>query len=138
MAVFAVAQDVYDAIGALFVWGSRDPDLGPRIANSGLTIRFVYHNPGSEITVDAKNPGEGHFAVHCGPVDLTPDVTMEMDADVAHIFWFGKLNLLTALSRGQMKAVGPIQSILKLLPAIKPAYKKYPEIVAGRGLPGVD
>ncbi|MDQ7793284.1 MAG: hypothetical protein RDU89_02550 [bacterium] len=138
MPVFATDQDVYATIGALFEWGSQDPELGPKIAASGLTIRFVYHEPESEITVDARAvPPEGrHFTVLCGPAGLTPDVTMEMNADVAHTFWFGHMNLLTALARGQMKAVGPIQSILKLLPAIKPAYKKYPEIARAHGLPG--
>ena len=138
MAVFARAEDVYAAIGALFEWGSQDGELGPKIGGSGLTIRFVYHRPDAEITVDAKAvPPEGrHFTVHCGPSDLKADVTMEMDSDIAHTFWFGKMNLMTALARGQMKAVGPIQSILKLLPAIKPAYRKYPEIARSLGLPG--
>ncbi len=140
MPVFATDRELYDTIGTLFKWGSEDPELGPKIREGNLVIRFVYHHPESEITVDARNePAPGsYFTVHLGPVDLKPDVTMEMEADVAHTFWFGKLNLLTALARGQMRAAGPIQSILKLLPAIKPAYKKYPEIARERGLPGVE
>jgi len=37
------------------------------------------------------------------------------------------VNLVQALSKGEMKAKGPIPAILKLLPAIKPAYTLYPQ-----------
>jgi hypothetical protein len=50
-----------------------------------------------------------------------------MKADVAHKFWFGKVNLVAALARRQMIAKGPVPKILKLLPAIKPSYAIYPK-----------
>lgn len=52
---------------------------------------------------------------------------MTMKADIAHQFWLGKVNLVAALAKGQMKAVGPIQSIIKLIPVIKPAFELYPQ-----------
>jgi hypothetical protein len=58
---------------------------------------------------------------------------MTMKADVANQFWLGKLNLLAALSRRQMVAKGPIPKILKLLPAIQPAYAKYQAYLANIG-----
>ena len=39
-----------------------------------------------------------------------------MDADTAHRFWLGKVNVTVALARGQMKAKGPVAKILKLVP----------------------
>ena len=57
-----------------------------------------------------------------------------MSADTAHQFWLGKVNLVAALTRGTMTAKGPIPAIMKLLPAITPAYKQYPEILRAKGL----
>ena len=42
-----------------------------------------------------------------GETDLEPEVVMTMDADMAHLFWLGKVNVTVALARGQMKANGP-------------------------------
>ena len=52
-----------------------------------------------------------------------------MKADLAHKFWFGKVNLLTALTTRKIVAKGPIPKILKLLPTIQPLYKMYPELL---------
>ena len=46
--------------------------------------------------------------------DKKPEVEMSMKADVAHKFWFGKVNLVAALARRQMIAKGPVPKILKL------------------------
>ena len=42
-----------------------------------------------------------------------------MDADTAHRFWLGKVNVTVALARGQMKAKGPVAKILKLVPLVE-------------------
>jgi putative sterol carrier protein len=52
-------------------------------------------------------------------------VVMSMDADTAHRFWLGKVNVTVALARGQMKAKGPVAKILKLVPLVKPVFPKY-------------
>lgn len=129
MATFKDAAEVYQCIGGFFKSVTDDATMGPKIGESKLVIQFVYSDPDSIITVDAKNPPPaGHsFQIIEGPCELKPDVKMTMTADIAHRFWFGKVNLVQALAKGDMKAQGPIPSILKLLPAIKPAYTKYPE-----------
>lgn len=129
MAYFKDAAELYECFGGFFKEATKDPEMAPKIAASKLIIRFNYTNPDSVITVDAKNPpppGQ-YFNIIEGPCDLKPDVDMHMSADVAHRFWHGKVNLVQALAKGEMKAQGPIPSILKLLPAIKPAYTLYPE-----------
>jgi hypothetical protein len=57
-----------------------------------------------------------------------------MDADVAHRFWLGQLNLIKALSSKDIKSSGSIPKLLKLLPVIKPAFVIYPEILTEMGL----
>ncbi|MBF0497796.1 MAG: hypothetical protein HQK58_14680 [Deltaproteobacteria bacterium] len=56
-----------------------------------------------------------------------------MKAEIAHKFWYGKVNLTAALARRQMTAKGPIPKIMALLPAIKPAYAMYPKYLDDNG-----
>ncbi|MHB0885875.1 MAG: hypothetical protein ACYC6V_02940 [Bacillota bacterium] len=127
MAVFKDASEVYLCIGGLFRRAMSDP-LSQKVSDSKIAVRFNYSDPDSAITVDAKNPPPGQpYAIYEGDIDFKPDVVMSMKADVAHQFWLGKVNLVAALAKGQMKAVGPIQSIIKLIPVIKPAFELYPQ-----------
>lgn len=137
MAVFQSAEEVYTCIGGLFEKGARDPGMGTKVRESKLVIRFEYDDPASALTIDARNPApEGqYFRVVRGDTDLNPDVLMTMKADIAHQFWLGKVNLTAALTRGQMKAKGPIQSIMRLLPAIRPAFDLYREHLREVGRP---
>lgn len=128
MSVFKSAEELYKCIGGMMEEARSDAQMGPKIRSSGLIIKFRYSDPESEITIDAANPEQGYYYnVLFGPNDMEPRVLMTMSADIAHKFWLGKVNLTAALTRGQMKAKGPIQEILKLLPAIKPAYTLYPQ-----------
>jgi putative sterol carrier protein len=63
--------------------------------------------------------------VDCGQTSMEPEVVMTMDADTAHRFWLGKVNVTVALARGQMKARGPVAKILKLVPLTKPVFPRY-------------
>ncbi len=128
MGLFKNAEELYACIGGMMKEARTHGQMGPKIKASGLIIRFQYSDPESEITINAASPEDGYyFDVLTGASELEPKVIMTMAADVAHQFWLGKVNLTAALTRGQIKAKGPIQEILKLLPAIKPAYTLYPE-----------
>jgi len=59
---------------------------------------------------------------------------MSMDADFAHQFWHGKANLVSALTRRQVKARGNVPKTIKLLPILKPAYALYPQFLREKGL----
>jgi len=135
MPVFKDANHYYQTVGELMNRASRDPDVGPKIGKSNIVIRFVYRNPEAITTINAKDkPEPGSFvSVTHGPNDLKADVTMTMDADVAHAFWHGKVNLMAALSKKQIVAEGPIPKILKLLPAVQPLYKQYPALLKELG-----
>ena len=129
MGVFKNADEVYGSIGALFE-EVKTNDIAEKIANSNLIIQFKYTDPESVITIDCKNDSdEGHLTVVTGETDLKADVTLTMKADLAHKFWFGKVNLLTALTTRKIVAKGPIPKILKLLPTIQPLYKMYPDLL---------
>lgn len=129
MGVFKNADEVYGSIGALFD-EVKTGDVAEKIGNSNLIIQFKYTDPESVLTIDCKNDAdEGYLTVIRGDTDLKADVTLTMKADLAHKFWFGKVNLLTALTTRKIVAKGPIPKILKLLPTIQPLYKMYPELL---------
>lgn len=134
MAKFTSSEEVYQVLGTFFRQAASDDQMGPEIGKSGLVIQFTYSEPDSQITIDTKEapPGQ-YFHVIEGATEKTPDVSMSMKADIANQFWLGKLNLMMALARKQMVAKGPIPKIMKLLPAITPAYAKYQAYLAEIG-----
>lgn len=132
MAYFKDDKMLYKCLGTLFDRVKSDDSIGPKLQKSGLTIRFIYREPEAEITIDTKAPPQDdshYYTTYYGPCDLNPDVEMTMRADIGHLFWHGKVNLVNALTRRQIVAKGPIPKILKLLPVIQPTYKMYPEIL---------
>ena len=71
--------------------------------------------------------------VDCGETTMEPEVVMSMEADTAHKFWLGKVNVTVALARGQMKAKGPVAKILKLVPLVKPVFPRYRKMLEEAG-----
>lgn len=136
MGVFRDADQFYECVGELMDRAKKDPKVGPKIAKSGIIIQFRYTDPEAMNTINARDkpsePGSYVDVIH-GSCDLKPDISMTMAADVSHAFWQGKVNLVSALSKKQIVADGPIPKILKLLPAVQPLYKVYPEILKEKG-----
>ena len=123
MAYFKDEQEVYETIGKMFQDLADDPELGPKFRKANTIVQYQYRNPESQITIKMREDEEGQ--VDLGPTDLEPEVVMTMEADTAHKFWLGKVNVTVALARGQMKAKGPVAKILKLVSLVKPVFPKY-------------
>jgi len=133
LAYFSDEQEVYRYLGQLFLDLLEDPELAPKFRTANTIVQYRYRNPDSQITVKLLEAEEGQ--VDLGPTRLEPEVVMTMDADTAHRFWLGKVNVTVALARGQMKAKGPVAKILKLVPLTKPVFPRYKAQLeaAGRG-----
>lgn len=137
MPIFRDSNQFYENVGELMDRAKMDPKVGPKIAKSKIVIQFRYTEPDAMTTVNAKDKPtqeNAYVDVIQGDCDLNADVSMSMKADVAHQFWLGKINLVSALAKGEIKATGPIPKILKLLPAIKPLYDEYPKILRENGM----
>jgi SCP-2 sterol transfer family len=136
MGVFRDAAHFYETVGELMDRAKMDPKVGPKIASSGIVIQFRYHDPDAVTTVNAKDkptqPG-AHVDITHGPTTLKPDAVLTMKADVAHAFWHGKVNLMTALAKKDIVLQGPLAKIIKLLPAVEPLYKVYPVLLREKG-----
>lgn len=124
MPIFKSSEELQKVLGSFFDKLIRDPIIGAKLKASKLIIRFNYKNPGLSITA---NCSLLEIGLSYNDTETKPEVEMFMEADVAHKFWLGKINLPLAIARRQMIAKGPIPKILKLLPVIKPAYKLYEE-----------
>ena len=131
MAYFRDEAEVYEFIGKLFEDLAEDDELGPKFRRADTIVQYQYRNPESQITVKIKEGEEPK--VDLGPTDLEPEVVMTMEADTAHKFWLGKVNVTVALARGQMKAKGPVAKILKLVPLVKPVFPRYRKMLADAG-----
>ena len=123
MSYFKDADEVYRYIGKLFEDLAEDEELAPKFRRANTIVQYQYREPESIITVKLVEGEDGQ--VDCGDTDLEPEVVMSMEADTAHRFWLGKVNVTVALARGQMKAKGPVAKILKLVPLTKPIFPRY-------------
>jgi putative sterol carrier protein len=131
VAVFKDDQEVYEFIGKLFQDLADDDELGPRFRKADTIVQYKYTNPDSQITVKMKDGEEGQ--VDLGATQMDPEIVMSMEADTAHKFWLGKVNVTMALARGQMKAKGPVAKILKLVPLVKPVFPRYQKMLEEAG-----
>src|SRR3954453_1802941 len=127
MPVFKDDQEVYDYIGKLFADLGDDPELPPKFRRADTIVQYKYTNPDSQITVKMKEGEDGQ--VDFGPTDMQPEIVMAMEADTAHRFWLGKVNVTMALAKGQIKAKGPVAKILKLVPLVKPVFPRYQQML---------
>ena len=131
MGYFKDADEVYRYIGKLFEDLAEDEELGPKFRKADTIVQYRYRDPESIITVKLKDGEEGQ--VDNGETTMEPEVVMTMDADTAHRFWLGKVNVTVALARGQMKAQGPVAKILKLVPLTKPIFPRYRKMLEDAG-----
>lgn len=136
MSVFKNTDQFYDTVGALMDRAKLDPEIGKKIAKSGVIIQFRYTDPDAITTVNAKDPPtqKGAFVdvIH-GATELKPDIVMTMKADTAHAFWHGKVNLVSALGKKEILLQGSQLKVLQLLPAVTPLYKIYPVLLREKG-----
>jgi hypothetical protein len=131
MGHFKDADEVYRFIGRLFQELAQDEELGPKFQKANTIVQYQYRDPESQITVSLREEDDGR--VDLGDSSMDPEVVMTMDADTAHRFWLGKVNVTVALARGQMKAKGPVAKILKLVPLTKPIFPRYRKMLEDAG-----
>ncbi len=130
MALFESSDKFEQVITGFFRLMAEIPEIADKLLASKLVIRFIYTEPDVTVLVDCSGD---RIEVRSGDTETKAEVEMSMKADIAHQFWFGKVNLTRALTRRDMIAKGPIPKILKLLPAIKPTYALYPKYLEENG-----
>jgi putative sterol carrier protein len=126
---FTDAADVYQYLGGAFRTANETAGVGEKLRAADIVLRLDYSCPDSSITVVLKEPS---IEVMEGDSDLMPDVHMSMSADNGNKFWRGEYDVAVGLASGEVKAKGPISKILKLIPAAKPVFPLYRDLVSDK------
>ncbi len=131
MSTFSSTAELYRVMGSLFERLRDDPEISRTLVAGNLVVRFRWKDPEGEATIDLRSEP---ISFELGPSDLEPDVEMIQSADTAHRFWLGRLKVPQAIATRRVVARGSVPKALKLLPAVTPAFRIYPEVLRAEGL----
>jgi hypothetical protein len=124
MPYFKDADDVYATLGLFLRQMAVDPELAPALRRADTPFQMRLRQPDSTLTMGAPQEDQPP-QVDLGDTTLQPEVVLQMDADTAHRFWLGDVNVAVALARGDIRARGPVAKILKIVPLVKPGFMRY-------------
>ncbi len=127
MPYFADAEEVYRYIGGAFRLADADPVVGPKLRAANLTLSVEYTQPVASLTIRLFPSG---IEIVEGASEAGADISVSMSADNADKFWRGKYNATIGMAKGEVKARGSVGKVLKLLPAAKPVFPLYRQLVA--------
>jgi hypothetical protein len=123
------AEDLYKVFELTLQKVLKDEKLVETLGGIGMIVGIKVPNIDATMTLELK----GSLKYSFGPTDLKPDVTTVNDDVIFNQFWQGKLNLIMAMTKGQVKSTGAVTKMLKLLPKIGPIYKMYAESLKEAG-----
>ncbi|MFB0566124.1 MAG: SCP2 sterol-binding domain-containing protein [Candidatus Aminicenantaceae bacterium] len=132
MSYFKNSEEMYKIYKELFDHIASHPQIGSALANSGLIVCFKVSDPEGKFTVNCRDKPiekEKYISYEMGESVLKPDLSFTCSSDFCHEFWQGKVNIVSAILSGDAKVEGKIQQAMKLLPALKPVYNLYPQIL---------
>lgn len=130
MPVFKDVEKMKELYSDLWNKMIKETEFGKKLKESEMTILFRVSDPDAVMFVDENGAVFGEQAEAKVAV-----VTMVMDSDTAHRFWLKKVNIPKALALRQIKAKGPINKVLQILPLLKPGQDLYPGYCEKYGLP---
>lgn len=131
MSTFQTGDEVTQVIGGFLTEIMADPDLGPKFAAADAKVLMTCTAPEVRFMLDCTSSPP---TIDFEPADASvADFKFQMSADDAHKFWLGKLNAPVAMAKRQIKVEGSVTKMLRLLPAIQPAYARYAEYLKTNG-----
>ncbi|HNL09397.1 MAG TPA: iron-containing alcohol dehydrogenase [Turneriella sp.] len=133
--IFKDEAAIYDILGTYFLKVQADPKLFAPLKNSGLKIRFNYTGPDAAIALDGSTEDKSkQIMTGDAARKFEPEVEFTLQADVAHYFWHGQVNLMQALARKEISPKGNLPRAMRLLPLLEPLYELYPNYLRSRDL----
>ncbi|BBZ35737.1 SCP2 sterol-binding domain-containing protein [Mycolicibacterium confluentis] len=118
---FTDSAEVAKYIGGIFETAFADPEIGPKLADTGLVVAFDFTEPEAVVVIDMANKSvrEGFEG------GVAPMATMAMTADTGNAYWQGKVNLPLAMAKKKIKVEGNVASLLKIAPLGKKLFPGY-------------
>jgi hypothetical protein len=129
MGTFSSPQEVENTLAAFLAEAAKDPELGPKFVRSNTSFHVTYSDPDCEMVVDCTSDPPQVIWGASGPAEIE----LRMSADEGHQFWLGNVNMTIALAKGRIKVSGPVPKLMKLLPALRPAFPKYRAFLEANG-----
>jgi len=131
MSAFKTKDELVDVLSALWDEIFNTPAITEKISAEKLIVKFRFTDFGTDLYID--NKGDVPRYYWDPPDDVTFDVEMIQTSDTSHQFWLQKLKVPMAIATRKVVAKGSVQKALKLIPALKPAFALYPEILKRMG-----
>jgi hypothetical protein len=125
---FSDSAEVRKYLGGIFEVAFDDPEIGPKLKDTGIVLKTVYTEPDSILIIDATSG-----TVYEGDESTDAAAVMSMTADTGNAYWQGKVNLPLAMAKSKIKVQGNVASLLKLAPLGKKLYPKYVEMLRADG-----
>lgn len=116
-------------VGGIFEVAMADPELGPKLAGTGLVLALRCTEPDSGLVLDLPG-GVVHQGLDAGP---PPSATMTMSTDTANRYWQGTVNLTFAMARRTVTVDGGVTRLLQLAPLSKRLFPRYVEQLRADG-----
>jgi putative sterol carrier protein len=129
--MFQSPAEIHATLGAFLDEITKAEDMRPRFTAADTSFLVTYSDPDARTLVDCTV--DPPLVVNDPPADATAEINLTMSADDAHRFWQGKLNMTVALAKKQVQVSGPMGKMLKLLPAMRPAFPRYREFLEANG-----
>ena len=110
-----------------FALMSEDPDMGPKLRDADVPMRYEFEDVDLVVNIRAAAPGEDG-TLHwrwTDDVDWEPRVKMAMSSETANKYFQGKENAALAIARRRIKAGGDVKAALALMPITKPVFGRY-------------
>ncbi len=128
---FSNKEDYVATLSALWDRIVASAEIQEGLGGLGLVAKFQFTDYGNDLYVDAR----GEELCYYWDPDAPPaaDVVMILSSETSHLFWMERLNVPLAIASRRIVARGSVQKALKLLPALRPAFAFYPEVLRARG-----
>ena len=107
------------------------PEIVAAVSGVPLIAKFRYTDYPTALYIDTKSDPPGFYWNPDPPVEA--DVEMILSSETAHHFWMETLNVPLAIAGRKIIPKGSVQKALKLIPALKPAFALYPDVLRDAG-----
>jgi hypothetical protein len=107
------------------------PEIVEKVAGENLVVMFRFTDFDTVLCVDTRPEPPRYFWDPAA--EIACDVEMIQKSETGHKFWMEELNLPLALATRRIVAKGSVHKALKLIPALKPAFALYPQVLKNAG-----
>ena len=131
MAGYESPDQFREVLDKTFTIMSEDPEVGPALKAADTSQRFEFEDLELVLNVRAtRGDEEGNLLWKWSDeVDWVPRVRMAMTSEVANRYFQGTENIAAAIATRRIRAGGDVKAVLAIIPATKPVFARYRELV---------